>query len=231
MLLPALMDLVHVRRVIVPPHPGLFSALGLLSSDLVYADNRSAYTLLTPDAADSVDEVYRSIEDDLLKRMNARREDVDIQRTFDGRLFGQTWETPFVEVPDDRITADAIGTMIENFHQVYEQRTGNRFDAIPVQGVTFRVQVVVHVDKVAYRKTEDRNGGALKPERSVTLRYLQDEEIQAAEYQRDHLKRGDRIEGPAVIREALSTTHVGQGQVATVGDYGELVIERRQEEN
>jgi N-methylhydantoinase A len=231
MLLPALMDLVHVRRVIVPPHPGLFSALGLLSSDLVYADNRSAYTLLTPDAADSVDEVYRSIEEDLLKRMNARREDVDIQRSFDGRLFGQTWETPFVEVPGGRITADAIGTMIENFHQVYEQRAGNRFDAIPVQGVTFRVQVVVHIDKVAYRKIEDRDGGALKPEGSVTLRYLHDEEVQAAEYQRDRLKRGDRVEGPAVIREALSTTHVGQGQVATVGDYGELVIERRQEEN
>ena len=32
MLLPALLDLVHVDQVIVPPHPGLFSALGLLSA-------------------------------------------------------------------------------------------------------------------------------------------------------------------------------------------------------
>jgi N-methylhydantoinase A len=221
------MDLVHVRKVIVPPHPGLFSALGLLSSDLVYADSRSAYTVLTPDAADSIDQVYQGIEEELLSRMSARREDVQIERTFDGRLLGQTWETPFVEVPGGRITADAIGTMIENFHQVYEQRAGNRFDAIPVQGVTFRVQVIVPVEKVAYRRIEDRDGGELKPERTVTLRYLQDQEVQAAEHQRDHLKRGDRIEGPAVIREALSTTHIGQDQVATVGDYGELVIERR----
>ena len=46
MLLPALLDLRACERVIVPPHPGLFSALGLLSSDLVYSDSRSAYTVL-----------------------------------------------------------------------------------------------------------------------------------------------------------------------------------------
>ena len=34
----------------LPPHPGNFSALGLLSSDLVYYDSRSAYVMLTPDA-------------------------------------------------------------------------------------------------------------------------------------------------------------------------------------
>jgi N-methylhydantoinase A len=63
MLLPSIMDLVHVRRVVVPPHPGLFSALGLLSSDLVYADSRSAYTVLTPEAAVAIDRVYRAMEE------------------------------------------------------------------------------------------------------------------------------------------------------------------------
>jgi N-methylhydantoinase A len=51
LMLPAVLDHVHARRVIVPPYPGLFSALGLLSSDLVYSDHRSAYMLLTPAAA------------------------------------------------------------------------------------------------------------------------------------------------------------------------------------
>ena len=46
MLLPAALELLRVKRLVVPPHPGLFSALGLLSTDLVYYDSRSAYVLL-----------------------------------------------------------------------------------------------------------------------------------------------------------------------------------------
>ena len=51
MLLPAALELLRVQRVVVPPHPGLFSALGLLSTDLVYYDSRSAYVVLAPEAA------------------------------------------------------------------------------------------------------------------------------------------------------------------------------------
>lgn len=227
MLLPAIMDLVHVRSVIVPPHPGLFSALGLLSSDLVYADSRSAYTLLTPDTAKGINEVFHTMERELRVRIPSNVS-VTYVRTFDGRLLGQTWETPFVQVPDGTIDEAAIATMIENFHRVYQQRAANRFDAIPVQGVTYRVQAVVHTDKVAYPRIEERNGRPLVPDRKVSLRYLEDSDIEASEYQRDSLRRGDRIEGPAVIREAMSTTNVGRGQIVTVGEYGELVIERTQ---
>ena len=53
MLIPAVLDLVHAKSVVVPPYPGVFSALGLLSTDLVYADSRSAYKLLTEDAMTS----------------------------------------------------------------------------------------------------------------------------------------------------------------------------------
>src|SRR5262249_37106155 len=43
MLLPSLLDVFAVRRVIVPPNPGLFSALGLLCAEQVFSDERSAY--------------------------------------------------------------------------------------------------------------------------------------------------------------------------------------------
>src|SRR3954469_8592858 len=65
MMLPALLDETRVKRVIVPPHPGLFSALGLLSSDLVYADSRSSYQILSPDTADSVNGLFQRMEDGL----------------------------------------------------------------------------------------------------------------------------------------------------------------------
>lgn len=226
MLLPSLLGLVHVKKVVVPPYPGLFSALGLLSSDLVYADNRSAYTILGPEAAASIDKVFQEMEENLLSQIKSDAGKVEIARSFDGRLLGQTWETPFIEIPGGTIDEAAVGTMIANFHDVYEQRSGNRFEGIPVQGVTYRVQAVVRTEKVDYPRLENRNGsGAPQAQRTLRLRYLGDGELDANEYARDQLMAGDRIAGPAIIREPMSTTLVPPGAAATVGSYGELVIE------
>src|SRR6201995_1474650 len=99
MMLPALLDDTRVRSVIVPPHPGLFSALGLLSSDLVYADSRSSYQVLSPDTAASIDAVFNRMEDGLRGKLGADAAGVSCERSFDARLVGQTWETPFINVP------------------------------------------------------------------------------------------------------------------------------------
>jgi N-methylhydantoinase A len=226
MMLPALLDETRVRRVIVPPHPGLFSALGLLSSDLVYADSRSSYQVLSADSADSVDQVFSTLENNLRAELGEGLQDVSFDRSFDGRLVGQTWETPFIDVPGGTLGGDQIEEMIENFHVVYQQRAGNRFDALPVQGVTYRVQASVPIDKVAYTPIERRNGGAPEVVREINLKWIYGEEVTAREYDRARLLSGDRVEGPAIIREELSTTQVCPGQVATVGEYGEIVIER-----
>src|SRR3954452_17112274 len=226
MMLPALLDETRVQRVIVPPHPGLFSALGLLSSDLVYADSRSSYQVLSADSASAVNDVFTQMEEGLRSELGDGVKDVEFERSMDARLVGQTWETPFIAVPGSTTDAASIETMIESFHVAYEQRTGNRFDALPVQGVTYRVQAKVPIDKVAYPPIDRRNGGAPDPGREITLRHIYGEEIAAREYDRAKLQSGDVIEGPAIIREELSTTQVCPGQTATVGRYGEIVIER-----
>lgn len=228
MLLPAVLDLVHAAEVIVPPHPGLFSALGLVSSDLVYADSRSAYTLLTAEVAEQIDKVYSSMEQRLRERLQDKdRDNVTFVRSFDGRLAGQTWETPFIGVPDGEIDADAVATMVSNFHDAYSERSGNRFEALPVQGVTYRVQAVAKAEKVEYPVLPERSADEpLRAQRTTTIRYLTDADIEAQEYERTDLRAGDEVPGPAVIREPLSTTFLVPGQVAHVGTYGELRIRK-----
>ena len=228
MLLPAALPLVRAREVIVPPHPGLFSALGLVSTDMVYADSRSAYTMLTPDAADTVNEVYSAMESRLREQLRGSDGDtVQFVRTFDGRLAGQTWETPFIGVPEGLLAAADVDTMVTNFHDVYEERSGNRFEALPVQGVTFRVQAVVPSEKVTYPSLPERPAGEHPTaSRQLEIRYLGEDQkpVPANEYQRTDLLAGDIIEGPAIIREALSTTFMLPGQTATVGAHGEIRI-------
>jgi N-methylhydantoinase A len=226
MMLPTLLEETRVKSIIVPPHPGLFSALGLLSSDLVYADSRSSYQVLTPESADAVNDLFEKMEANLRKELGEGVEGVSFDRSFDGRLVGQTWETPFIDVPGGKLGPEQIEEMIENFHVAYKERAGNRFDALPVQGVTYRVQASVPIEKVAYNPIARRNGGAPDAGREIKLRWIYGEEVTAREYDRAGLQAGDRIEGPAIIREELSTTQVCPGQVATIGEYGQIVIER-----
>jgi N-methylhydantoinase A len=224
MLLPATLEQLHARRIVVPPHPGLFSALGLLSTDLVFYDSRSAYILLTPDAAPEIDRHFTEMEERLRARVGAAGE---VRRSFDGRLFGQSWETPFVEIPDGPVTADTIGELLARFHAAYEQRYGNRFEMVPVQGVTYRVQLVVGAEQVRYDPLPE--GGAEPAGRPIELRYFTGQFLDAKEFERDQLPVGSRVRGPAVIREPTATTFVCPGQCAAVGRLGEIVIEREGE--
>jgi N-methylhydantoinase A len=232
MMLPAVLDVVNCKQVVVPPYPGLFSALGLLSTDQVFTANRSSYTILTPESAAEIDRLFREMETQLRERIEPGTS-VGLQRSFDAHLVGQSWDTPFVPVPDGTIDAEAVATMIMTFHDTYEQRSGNRFDMVPVEGVTFRVRAVLDTDKVSYPELPERSiDEPLTPRRSVTLRYLGDLEVDdgaqdAAVYERTDLRRGDVVAGPAIVNESLSTTHIGAGQVATVGRYGELIIRRK----
>jgi N-methylhydantoinase A len=222
--LPAALELLHVKQLVIPPHPGLFSALGLLGTDLVYYDSRSAYVPLVPESAVQIAAVFEEMERSLRERAGSGERDPVVRRSFDGRLFGQSWETPFVQVPDGPITAETIPELVERFHQTYERRYGNRFPYVPVQGVSYRVELRVPSEKVEFAPR--KAGGEATPTGTIELRYLGDEPLQAAEYDRDSLPAGARVAGPAVIREGLATTFVVPGQTAEVGRLGELVIER-----
>jgi len=224
MILPAILERTGVKSLVVPPFPGLFSALGLVSTDMVFSISRSAYTVLDGDHAGDVDAVFRAMERELLESMGEAGEGAAIVRAFDGRLLGQTWETPFVPVPGGTIDADAIAATVASFHDHYERRWGNRFDGMAVEGVTYRVQAVVPVEKVDYPRLERRAAGAPEPTGATTLRHIVGEPVEAPEYQRETLLAGDEIAGPAIVREALATTYVCAGQTALVGDRGELTI-------
>ncbi|MGV9710336.1 hydantoinase/oxoprolinase family protein [Gordonia sp. NPDC003424] len=231
MLLPAVLDAVRCKEVIVPPSPGLFSALGLLSADQVFSVNRSAYLMLVGDNADAIDQTFREMEDELRQQIGDT-DGVTITRSMDAHLVGQSWETPFVPVPDGTLDADAVAAMVAAFHDTYEARSGNRFEMIPVEGVTFRVRAVLTTDKVEYPQLPTRGDQPLEPVGTRILRYLGDlsdghDGAQTAHvYDRSELLAGDRISGPAIVNEGLSTTHIGAGQSAVVGTHGEIVIRK-----
>lgn len=227
MLLTPLLEILKVKSVIVPPNPGLFSALGLLSTDTVFSDSRSRYLTLSPDNAGEINDIFETMERELIERTGVDPARVQVQRSFDGRLIGQSWETPFVDVPSGPITADSIAELSASFHQEYERRNSLSFPAIPVQGVTYRVQLIVESERFEYKAAEPTAHQVEAPEpvgfRQVS--YFRDARVDAPVYDRATLGVGTSVLGPAIIEEELCTTMVLRGQRATVGPYGEIRIE------
>jgi N-methylhydantoinase A len=185
--------------------------------------------VLTPEAAPRISEIFDAMEHKLRTRTQAGGDGVTLRRSFDGRLLGQSWETPLVEVPPGPITEATVQQMIDRFHDEYERRYGNRFPVVPVQGVTYRVQLVVPIDKMRYDRLRFGSSGAAtpvdpRPTRTLKLHYIQDEPFDAPEYERVTLSPGMHLAGPAIIREGLSTTVLCPGQRAEVGLLGEITI-------
>jgi len=222
MLLAGALDIIGARRLIVPPHPGLLSAIGLLSTDFVYADSRSAYIGLVPGAAPRIESIFTELEAKLRARLPADTGQVIVRRSFDGRLAGQSWETPFIDVPD-RIDADGIAALVAAFHAEYRRRNGVAFEGLPIEGVTWRLQLIAPAAKLQWQAA---SGGPTLPEPVGTrrLHYIADGPVTAPVYQRDQLGCGARLPGPALIREPLATTLVLPEQWAEVGAHGEIVI-------
>jgi N-methylhydantoinase A len=230
MMLPQLMERLEVKKVIVPPYPGLFSALGLASGDLTYTDYRSAYITLTPDekTARRIDEVYSLMEASITAKLpkHIKRDEVHFVRSFDGWYTGQTWETPFIPVPTGRITTQSIEQLIEAFNDSYMAMWGNKFPHLPVIACSYRTSCVLPIKKAEYRRHSKRKSGKSSgvPRQ---LSFVPEAESSVLEYDRGGLRSGDTIKGPAIIREPMATTMVCRGQVAAIGRYGEICIEGR----
>jgi N-methylhydantoinase A len=97
-------------------------------------------------------------------------------------------------------------------------------------GVNYRCRIMSLLPKVAYQEIPVRTQGKAQVKRKKVLSYLKDAEgndIEVKEYERKELLCGDILEGPAIIREAMATTHIVEGQKAIVGKYGEIYIELR----
>ena len=179
MLLPAALGELRARRLIVPPHPGLFSALGLLSTDLVYYDSRSAYVLLTPDTAPQIDSVFEEMERGLRERAGAAADGAAVRRSFDGRLWARAGRRRSSPCRTGRSRPRRSAPWSSASTPSTAGASATRFPYIPVQGVSYRVELIVEAPKVEYLPLERGDGVEVEPDRTIELRYLASDPIEA----------------------------------------------------
>jgi len=195
-----------IRRVIIPPLPGVFSALGLLLADLKF-EARASYPR-------DLEEGFRSLEESMLRKIG----NVDLFiRYADVRYKGQGWE---ITVPISRpASMEGISKAFEERHMAIY---GFRMD-LPVEVVTIRVFAIVRRMKPSIRPPM-RYGDASP--RGYRRAYIGGSWVNAPIYWRQDLPAGFRIRGPALVDEYDSTTVIPEGWLGVIHDSGSIIIER-----
>ena len=225
-----LADELGIPTVIVPPRPGVASALGLVISDL---KQELATTVLTLKGLDGTK--VRKIFGDLAEQVTARLreqaaagQELQLAPSADVRYAGQSYELN-VQLEAQLWQQIDLGGIATVFHGEHRRAYGFANEGDPVEVVNLRMTGVAAMP--AYRDRRVAAGAAeppaeaARPSRAVCF----DESGQLSDcrvYDRSRLLHGNVVSGPAIVEEVVATTVVLPGYEAAVDEYGNLVISR-----
>jgi N-methylhydantoinase A/oxoprolinase/acetone carboxylase beta subunit len=221
-----------VPRVIVPHHPGIASAMGLLATDIRVEQPATVWTSSADPDTERISAEFDRLGAQVMEQLigdGLSPEDIVLERSLDCRYIGQGYELR-VPAPPGEIDAEWVTKAAEAFHEVHERTYLQRFDDKPVHLVNVRVTGVGKVGHVPLADIETGGPDASAAVKSTTdaLFWTTDNQpkpFATKVYDRALLKAGNVIPGPAIIEQFDSTTIVGPQQQATVDKVGHLIIE------
>lgn len=216
-----------VGTVLIPPAPGVNSALGLLATDLRHEVVRTVMARARDLAPGDLDAVLAEIGGQvsaLLREEGVASADVTVRREIEMCYRGQAYSLK-VAVPDALDDA-AMAAMGEAFHDLHEHTYGFASRDEDLMAVNLRVTGIGRVERPRIRRLEPAADGperALKERRRMHFSEaggLVDTPI----YDRARLAAGDRLDGPVVIEQMDTTTVVPPGMHVDVDTHGNLLI-------
>jgi N-methylhydantoinase A len=212
--------------VIVPRHPGVFSAIGLLVSDVKHDYIQSKLLPLsevTPEAINAMFERLAAQARAELGDDGFSPEHIRIERALDMRYAGQGYEVAVPCAVQPLEPADLPRLRLA-FDQQHKQMSGHMAPDEPVEIVSYRVRGTGLVPPVQMPKFK-RAGTTLADAQRTHRRVVFDEDaVECPVYQRERLDVGLSIAGPAVLEQLDCTTVIGPGQVARVDEWKNLIV-------
>ena len=208
--------------VVVPLYPGVYSAMGLLMSDVKHDYIRSKLSPLAKVTEAAVAKVFGELESHALRDLKAenfRDDQIGIERALDMRYAGQGYEIT--------IACDAeldLVALRRKFDDSHRQMFGHTAPEEPVEIVSYRLRGIGRVPPVklpSYRRQGLTLNDALRETRKARF---DGKTLDCPVYQRDRLDVGVRFEGPAIVDQLDATTVVPPGQSARVDEFKNILI-------
>jgi N-methylhydantoinase A len=207
----ALADLLGVRRVLLPPHAGALSALGLAA-----ADETVEHTAPVHEAAATWSGTAEALARALEARALADLPGATLAWVAECRYARQGYE---LDVPVRRAAWEQVAA---DFHDVHERSYGYRDPASAVEVIALRAVGTVKATAPALAAPRPSVVGVTSRLRIC----LEGGHVDAAGYDWESLHNGQVIAGPAVIEGLSATALLPAGWVGRVNGIGAIVVER-----
>jgi N-methylhydantoinase A len=228
----AVADELGMRRILVPPMPGAFSALGLLCTDVVHDYIRSELTSLDAVAAEHAEAIFGALEAKAREDIVAEGLDplaAAFARELDLRYTGQGYElrTPLDGLFAGALTPDSLAAARARFDQRHAQLHGHAARERPVEVVSYRLRLRVAVPKYEPREeAAPATPRVAEPKGRRTIHVDGASACEAALYERDGLAVGAVVEGPAIVEQFDATTVIPPGWRGRVDRRRNLVVDK-----
>ncbi len=216
-------------EVIVPPYPGITSAMGLLTTDLKYDIIRTAFQISGNVDLDRLNADFAAMELQLNKQFAAdhlQPDSLTFVRDGDLRYVGQGYELK-IPFPAGTIGKEELEEIWTRFHDAHKREYGHFFADSPIEIVNVRVVGVGQLPKIA--KLTAPQGSTLAKARVKTGQSVSriDGELRPFEtafYRRHLLPVGETFTGPAIVLQKDSTTVIPPGCSAINDAAGNLIL-------
>jgi N-methylhydantoinase A len=214
-----LAELVGIRRILAPPHPGTLSALGLLLSDVVKVYSRAVMRPTAALAPAELEALFTAMEREAADDMRAEEiapADVLYERSLDMRYQGQSYE---LAVP-----VSSAQSWQEAFHRQHASTYGHSSPDQPTEIVQARLKAIGRLPKPVLESAKADVG---RPPRPIARRRVRfGDWVDLPVFERGRLRPGQRVEGPALVVQEDTTTLLAPAWNGLVDSWGNLLLSR-----
>ena len=225
----AIAEKMGMRRVVVPPFPGLTSAFGALIADPKVSRVWSKHFRSDAIAAATVDHHFAEMEAGVVAELREEgfQGDPVIERTVSMRYWGQNYEQD-VPMAAGEVTPALLAQTLQAFHQLHERFYGYAIVGEVIELIRFNVIAsgrtpAFSLPPLAANGEAGRRASS-QPPRLVS--FHEHDRLETRIFHRDDLPAGFRGSGPLIVEELSSTTLVPPGHQLAVNEVGVITIDR-----
>ncbi|MDE0097774.1 MAG: hydantoinase B/oxoprolinase family protein [Gammaproteobacteria bacterium] len=218
-----------IGEIIVPPSPGVGSAVGFLHAPVAYEIVRSRHVRVDSFPFDEINRLLQDLEQEAraVVAAGAPGERLEVRRIAFMRYAGQGHEIE-VGIPDGDISEHSLPTLAGRFESEYARLFVRAVPSMWIEIMNWSVTVSNRVPPAHVIV----DGGESRQVAATDHRALcigtTGEHIRAGIFERGRLRPGDAIGGPALIVEPQTTTFVSAAFTARVDAAGNIVMTRRE---
>jgi len=208
----------NVKSVIIPPNPGLFSAFGLVVSDLKREYVKPLMLEIEKMDDNLIEKLFSELEENAIedfKKSNVKG-DIYFIRQANMQYLGQGFELD-ITLREKNIVENMKNDFNKKHRRIYGYSTND-----PIFVVSLRLTAILKFKKPKIPVLK-KEGKIIKTKRKV---YFSEEPVETDIYERSSLGDGYIVNGPAIIEQYDSTTLIPPGWNAKIDKFSNIVIRR-----